>query len=162
MTTKQIKQWLVLAIAGLVIAALGLVAWGLLAPVNVTGWAGALASGSDRGATGSVEEASGQPTLQQLQSLSRIDLRRPLKDPPPPPPPKPVPLRAALLGTIVEPENPQQSMAMFRLSDGSERWVSPGQTFDDPVGAVKLIAVGDRSATLYYRGQESKLEVSGR
>lgn len=159
MTTRQIKQRLVLATAALLLASAGALAWALLVPVEVTGSVGSLSDGRVASSDDSEPGADKPPPLDKLRVLGRIDLRRPLKDPPPPPPPPPVPLRAKLLGTIYEPKQPDNSMAMFKLADGSEQWVTAGQSFSDPVGQVKVVKIGDQTVTLFYKDQESELTV---
>lgn len=156
MTTKQIKQGLVGGSAALLLGAVVVLAWGVLVPVRVDVPAPSVAKLPDKPLDGGNSLAGALPTPDALSALGAIDLRRPLKDPPPvvvtPPP-----LAAQLRGTIYESANPDQSMAMFKLQDGSERWFRAGQQFDDPVGKVMINRVGDQRVTVTYRGKEREL-----
>lgn len=159
MTTKQTQRVLGIAAGVAVLAALGVLAWGVFVPARVV-----VPDGDRRGALRSspsdAADASGQaPSLAQLQQLGSIDLRRPLRDPPPivvtPPP-----LTARLTGTVYDPTHPDQSMAIFKLADNTERWFKPGQQFPDPAGEVTLDAIADQKATVTYRGQKRELSVN--
>lgn len=162
MTTRQIKSRLLLATAAMLVVALCAAGWALWVPVEVNARKPSPTALARASQGGPGEQRDTLPTLEQLRAMARKDLRRPLKDPPPPEPPPPVPLQAKLLGVIFEPEDPGQSMAMFKLSDGTERWLKAGQVFEDPVGRVEVTRVRDRSVTVTYKGQATELSVDSR
>lgn len=156
MTTKQTKRLMVAGSAVACAAAVAVLLWGLLVPIG-----SATDSTSASGSTGdpqpTTENAANKgPTMAELRELASINLRRPLRDQEVAPPP-PVPLSAKLIGTMYESSNPSQSMAVFKLSDGSEKWFKAGQTFDDPAGEVTVREVNNQKATVSYRGAEQEL-----
>ncbi|MFN3166627.1 MAG: hypothetical protein ACE37H_06140 [Phycisphaeraceae bacterium] len=159
MTTKQtqrVLKWGAVSVLGLALWVLG---WGVLSPARVAEPTAKPGGTTRTNAADPADASTRGPTLQQLHGLGALDLRRPLRDPPPvvvtPPP-----LSARLLGTVQDAADPGQSMAYFRLSDGTERWVKPGQRFEDPAGTVTVDAVGNQQATVTYRETQHELTAS--
>lgn len=156
MTTKQIKRGMTAGAVGVLLLAVGVVAWAALTPVAVPVSARPAADTGGDTPHQAQRPTDNPPTLAELSALSAIDLRRPLHDKPVIPPP-PTPLRARLKGTMYELTSPEKSMAIFILADGSEKWFRAGQTFDDPAGEVTVQSVGDQKAKVRYRGEEREL-----
>lgn len=159
MTLKQTKR--VLSGGALLAFALALcvLGWGVLSPARVVE-PSAKPVDAARATAGRADDGSARvPTLDELRALGALDLRRPLRDPAPvvvaPPP-----LTAKLLGTVQDSADPGASMAYFRLFDGTERWVKPGQQFQDPAGTVTVDAVGNQKATVTYRDTQHELTVN--
>lgn len=159
-----------LAATLLVLGAVAVVVAGVVMPVRVdpprpvhpTGGAGAT-SADDAGA----DAADAGPTLEQLQQVAAIDLRRPLydqvveaeKDPDPSPPPTPPPpLQMQLIATTNEKGN---SMAIFRRNSGAMAVCAVGKSIEDNGRTVTVKAIDGGVVTIEYAGQTQKLEVRG-
>lgn len=159
MTSRQIKQRLMVASVAMLLVGIGALLWAMWTPVAVPDAPAASSLPSSLAAEASLDANRKLPSLQSLRALGEVDLRRPLRDPPPPPPPPPVPLSAKLVGTVYVPDKPSQSMAMFQLANGSEQWFQAGQAFDDPAGRVTVKRVGDQTVMILYRDAQQELAV---
>lgn len=89
------------------------------------------------------------------ESLWKRLLRRPIFDPPPPPPPVVVkqelpPIRAKLLGTILEPGN---SQAMISLPSGSVEFRTVGQALGPDDGEATIVEIAAATVKV-KRGEE--------
>jgi hypothetical protein len=108
-----------------------------------------------------VQMTSTEPlvTVQDLERVAQVDLRRPLHDPPPPtpPPPPPVtsdpPLDIQLTGTIYEPGH---CRAMIQLPDGTIQLRAVG----DIVGSATILQIEKRQVTIEYFGKLIVLDVA--
>jgi hypothetical protein len=109
------------------------------------------------------KETLSKKPLSADENLWKKPLRRPIFDPPPPPPPEVVkkelpPIRAKLLGTILEPGN---SQAMIAQPGGAVEFRTVGQPLgpqDDTATIVEITAVTVR----VKRGEElTTLTVEG-
>lgn len=159
MTSKQIKQALMISTALLLVGTLALVVWAVSVSVDVSEPKTDSAELQQAKSSTDDHRRQGVPSLEALQVLGAIDLRRPLRDPPAVVI-TPAPLTAQLLGTMYEQANPDQSMAMFKMADQSVRWFKAGQTFQDPVGEVTVSVVSDQTVKVVYREQERELVVN--
>lgn len=160
MTQKQIRRWLICGGGAWSLAGLGVLGWALLVSIHIPVKQADGAAQAMR--VDEVDHRDGQDdglNLQSLQSLTRINLRRPLRDPPPvqvaPPP-----MQAKLMGTIYEPSSPAQSQALFRLGDGTQRFFQAGQRFQEAGGTVFIQHVGDQITTIEYRNERRDLTVT--
>lgn len=159
MTQKQIQRWLLRSAGVLTLGGLAILGWVLIVsidvPVKKKEGIGTPVQGDGPGTDG---QRGDGPSLEELQALASIDLRRPLKDPPPvkvtPPP-----MQAKFMGTIFEPVNPDQSQALFRMADGSQRFFKAGQAFQEPGGPVLVKEVGDQMVVIVYRDEQRELTV---
>lgn len=136
--------------------ALLLLMWGLLLPVRVPVPEQARGSAGRDAATSGLDAAQRGPELDALQAVAMIDLRRPLRDPPPPVVVA-TPMQARFVGTIYQPAEPGQSLAIFSFPDSTQRSFKAGQQFDDPAGTVSVKQVGDRTVTIELSGEEREL-----
>lgn len=160
MTTKQIKRWMNLGGAAALCAAAAVLAWGFLLPLHVPASASSAARPVAQNAGSSnLSPAQRGPSLDVLQSAAAIDLRQPLRDPPPPiitPPP----MQARFVGTIYQANDIDNSLAIFRFPDNSERLFKAGQQFNDPAGQVTIKRVGDQAVVIELQGKEQELGVA--
>lgn len=145
--------------SALTLAGVAVVGWALLTSIHVSIPDIADANRQSDAAVAVDDGSQGSGlTLEQIQAYATINLRRPLKDPPPVVV-APIPIQARLLGTIFEPSNPDQSQALFQLSDGSQRFFKAGQQFTEPGGVIVVKRVGDQSASVEYRDEQRDLTV---
>lgn len=159
MTTKQNQRVLMVAAITMILAALCVLAWGVWVPSNVEVPSATHTDISQANPSGQDGGANQDPSLAELQQLGSIDLRRPLRDPAPVVVAA-IPLQARLIGTVEDSGNPAESMAIFKLSNGTERWFKPGQQFDDPAGQVTVDTVGRQKVAVTYQGQQRELSVN--
>ena len=157
MTTKHMKRWLNLGGGLLVLASVLVLACGILMPLRSppedrreAEESGLKPDGSDL-----TPEQRG-PSLDALQAITSLELRRPLRDPPPPEVVR-TPLQARLAGTMYEPNAPDRSTALFQLADGSQRLMKVGEEFADPAGDVTIKQVGDQRVVIDVGGEEREL-----
>jgi hypothetical protein len=132
-------------------AGLGIAAWGVLhAPqAIVPAHPNVAHSGAGLGST------ERPPSLDELQAAFRIDLRRPLVDPPPALPPIPPPaagLGLKLMGTIVEPGH---CRAMLQTADGKLELKGIGEN----CRGAQILDIGLNSVTLSYEGKTLTLGI---
>lgn len=99
-----------------------------------------------------------EPTLASFEPHLKLDLRRPLHDPPPAPPPvapqvaKPV-LTVKLAGTIVEPGH---SKAMLVTADGRTELKGVGQKSGD----AEILSIEEKKITVRFHGEVVELKVA--
>lgn len=174
MTLKTTKRLLTIASLLIVSAAAGILVWGFrpaeaIEPAETAGPSPASTGKGPPHATRlSSKIVSTNPTPPALgpnsfAALWERPLRRPLFDPPPPTlkvaeKKVPLPIRARLLATMIEPEN---STAVLRLASGEVVFRKVGQPLgtDEPNAKIARIEAG--SVSVSRNGDETRLLVDG-
>ena len=160
MTTKQIKRWMNLGGGLLALGSLVVLAWGIVMPLRTPAENRPETEASGLKALGpELTPAQRGPTLDALQTIASLELRRLLRDPPPTAIVT-TPLQARFEGTFYEPSNPGASTALFKLADGSQRLLKAGEQFSDPAGTVTVKRVGDQSVVIDLAGEERELKAT--
>ena len=121
-------------------------------PVTTTSDASADPS---EGVAATVDSETSHPAIAADEALWKRQLRRPLFDPPPPPPPEVVkaelpPIRARLLGTILEQGN---SQAMLFLPSGAVEFRTIGQSLGADDGEAMVVEISAANVKV-KRGEE--------
>jgi hypothetical protein len=99
-----------------------------------------------------------EPSLAELQLAAKIDLRRPLFDPPPPVPvatpvqPPPPPLTVRLAGTIIEAGH---NRAVLRGSDGKTELKAVGEAS----GPAEVLEIAPDHCVVRYLGNRVTLKI---
>jgi len=144
------------ATGGCLLAAAGVVAWGLQSPALSP-----LGNYAVSTRTTPVDDAIEQqpaPTREEFAQLCERPLRRPLYDPPPP---KPVvkqlpPLRVELLGTIIDGDN---SMAIIRSEQGKVEYRRNGESVGPVDSPARLVEIQSDSVLLERADERVTLKV---
>lgn len=158
MTTKQIKLCLLAGAVLTTALALGVLAWAVFVPLSMPDGQRLMATrASNSGAAAPPVAGPPAPSRQALRAIADTPLRQPLKPPVVVAQAKPE-LAAVLRGTAYEPRRPGQSLAVFRLADGTEQWFSIGESFNDPIGRVTVKQIEDQKVTIEYGGAEHELK----
>jgi hypothetical protein len=162
---KRVLGWATAATAlsGVVVLAAGLLT-PMQAVVDVAGARPSVAAATPASGPGERPKAPGVAglTLEELQSLCAMDVRKPLFDAPPgsaaqgPAKPTANALSVRLLGTVDEPGH---SMAILQGANGEIEVCGEGQKTDDASGGVTVLRIDHQKVTVTQGAQSYELVV---
>lgn len=156
---RSLKLTVSAATGASLLAAVGVVAWGLQSPA-VSPRGNHASDARHESVANSAEEQLPELTRDGFAQLCEQPLRRPLYDPPPP---KPVvrqlpPLRVELLGTILEGDN---SIAIIRSEQGKVEYRRIGDSVGPVDGLAQLVEIQGDAVLLERAEERITLQVQG-
>jgi len=178
MNVRQRKRLLSFSTALVVACAGGVLAAGLMLPIDVGAELAPpeiapnianTAPDDATDATHAPKSNTARPSLQRVRQLCSRNLHKPLYDPEPEPAktfdakpkpePKPDPLKATLIGTAIE---RGRSMALFQKTDRSIKVCAVGESFQQGDHPVTIKQIRSTSVTVEYQGKTRELEIPER